>query len=86
MPAAKVYAFFQGYDYAFSMMTMFKSRKIKISPFIFMDSKSIFVTVTASRSLRELRLMNDIANSLTNHVGNDIIDNAMQTGRLDFVI
>lgn len=110
MLAAEVYAFSQGYDYGVSMMTMFKSMKLDIPLYIFTDSKSIFDTVTACKRLRELRLMNDIAdirrayrvNEITNigwarskqnvadnftrHVGNDILDKAMRTGRLDFVI
>lgn len=110
MLAGEVYAFSQGYDYGVSIRMMFKAMNIDIPLYIFTDSKSIFDTITASKRLRELRLMNDIAdirrayrvNEITNiawvrsaqniadnftrHVGNDILVNAMQTGRLKFVI
>lgn len=110
MLAGKVYAFSQGYDYSVSMKMMFKRMKIDVPLYIFTDSKSIFDTITASKRLRELRLMNDvtdicrayrvneinnigwvrskqnIADNFTRHTGNDILANAMRTGRLEFVI
>lgn len=61
MLAAKVYAFSQGFDYEVSMMIMFKYMRINVSFYIFTDSKSIFDTVNRFRRLRELQLMNDIA-------------------------
>lgn len=50
-----------GYDYIFSLRTFFSNMSIMIPLDILTDFKSIFYTITTSKCLRELRLMNVIA-------------------------
>lgn len=61
MLANETYAFSLGYDYGVSLRLLFKNMGMKIPFYIFIDCKSIFDTITASKRLRELRLMNEIA-------------------------
>ena len=61
MLASETYAFSIGYDYGVSLKLMFMAMDIQLPLFIFTDYKSIFDTITASKHLRELRLMNDIS-------------------------
>ncbi|CDF35631.1 unnamed protein product [Chondrus crispus] len=61
MLASETYAFSMGYDYGVSLKLLFKKMNMDIPLFIFTDCKSIFDTITASKRLRELRLMNEIA-------------------------
>jgi len=110
MLAVETYAFSHGFDYGISLRMLLKSMKLEIPLYIFTDSKFIFDTITASKHLRELRLMNEIAdirhayreNEITNiawirsdqniadnftrHHGNNILRNAIETGRLNFII
>lgn len=61
MLASETYAFSLGSDYGVSLRMLFKSMHIEMPLYIFTDYKSIFDTITASKRLRELRLMNEIA-------------------------
>lgn len=61
MLAGETYAFSLGYDYGVSLRMLLRNMKVDIPLFLFTDSKSIFDTVTASKRLRELRLMNEIS-------------------------
>jgi len=61
MLASETYAFSLGYDYGMSLRMLFSSMSIDIPLYIFTDAKSIFDTITASKRLRELRLMNEIS-------------------------
>jgi len=61
MLASETYAFSNGYDYGVSLRMMFKKMSLDLPLYIFTDCKSIFDTITASKRLRELRLMNEIA-------------------------
>lgn len=61
MLASETYAFSTGYDYGVSLRMLFKNMALNLPLYIFTDCKSIFDTITASKRLRELRLMNEIA-------------------------
>lgn len=61
MLAGETYGFSSGYDYGMTLKLLFQSMNKKIPLFILTDTKSIFDTLTTSRRLRELRLMNDIS-------------------------
>lgn len=54
-------AFSQSYDYGFSLKSVISQMGKDIPVFMFTDAKSIFDTITKSRYLGALRLMNDIA-------------------------
>jgi len=58
MLAVETYAFSHGFDYGISLRMLLKSMKLDIPLYIFTDSKCIFDTITSSKRLRELRLMN----------------------------
>ena len=62
MLASETYSFSLGYDYGVSLRMLFQSMKLEIPLYVFTNCKSIFDTITASKRLRELRLMNEIAN------------------------
>lgn len=80
--AGEDYLFFQGYDYGISITMMFKLLKVDVLLYIFTDSKRVFDTITASKHLREFCSKNDIADIRHAY----LLTNAMQSGRLDFVI
>ena len=60
MLASETYAFSTGYDYGVSLRMLFKQMCISLPLYVFTDCKSIFDTITASKRLCELRLMNEI--------------------------
>lgn len=72
MLASETYAFSNGFDYAVSIKMLFHDMGIKIPLYVFTDSKSIFDTITASKRLRELRLMNDISEIRREYKVNEI--------------
>lgn len=61
MLAGDVYTFSQGYDYGVSMRMVFESMKINVPLETFTKSKCIFDAIIASKRMRELCLMNNIA-------------------------
>ena len=61
MLAGETYEFSYGYDYGISLKMLLSNMHIHVPLFLFTDSKSIFDTITASKRLRELRLMNEIS-------------------------
>lgn len=87
MLSGEVYAFSLGYDYGISIRMVFRQMKVDVPLCTYTDAKSIFDTITASKLLRELRLMNDISdirraykhNEITNvawiHLHQNIADN-----------
>lgn len=72
MLAGDVYAFSQGYDYGVSIKMIFNVMKIEIPLYIFTSSESIFDTITASKRLRELRLVIDIVDIRRAYRANEI--------------
>ena len=60
MLTGETYAFSHVYDYGISLKMLLSNMHIHVPLFLFTDSKSIFDTITASKQLRELRLMNEI--------------------------
>lgn len=72
MLAGEVYAFSMGYDYGMSLRMVFRQMKVDLPLYIFTDAKSIFDTITASKRLRELRLMTDIADIRRAYKHNEI--------------
>lgn len=59
--AGEVHAFYLGYDFGFSKSILFCNMNIDIPLYMFTDAMSTFNTITASKSLLELRLMSEIA-------------------------
>lgn len=55
-----------------SIKMLFHNMGIKIPLYVFTDAKSIFDTITASKRLRELRLMNDISEIRRAYRANEI--------------
>lgn len=72
MLAGEVYSFSLGYDYGISLKLLLQQMSVNIPLFIFTDSKSIFDTITASKRLRELRLMNKVADFRRAYKHNEI--------------
>lgn len=61
MIAGESHAFSQGFDYGISLNLLFKNMCVHMPLYVFTDSKSVFDTITASKRLKKLRLMNEIA-------------------------
>lgn len=55
------HAFSNRFNYATSIKILFHAMGIKLTLYVFTDAKSIFDTITASKGLWELRLMNNIS-------------------------
>lgn len=72
MIAGEAHAFSQGFDYGISLNLLFKKMCVHLPLYVFTDSKSIFDTITASKRLKELRLMNDIADIRRAYKDNEI--------------
>lgn len=72
MLADEVYFFSLGYDYGISLKILLQQMSRNIPLFIFTDSKSIFDTVTASKRLREVRLMDGVADFRRAYKHNEI--------------
>ena len=61
MIASESHAFSHGFDYGISLRLLFRQMSLHLPLYIFTDSKSIFDKITASKRLREIRLMNEIS-------------------------
>lgn len=61
MLAGETYAFSEGYDYGVSLRLLMKAMHCDVPLYVLTDAKSIFDTITKSKRLREIRLMQEIA-------------------------
>lgn len=72
MLASETYSFSNGYNYGVSLSSLYNSMKINLPLYLFTNSKIIFDTITASKRLQELRLMNDISEIRRAYKSNEI--------------
>jgi len=72
MHASETYTFSAGFDYGISLRMLFKKMHIDLPLYVFTDCKSIFDTITDSKRLRELRLMNEISDIRRAYRDNEI--------------
>lgn len=60
MLANETFSYLEGYDYGMCLKVSYYSTKENTPPYILTDAKSICYTITNSKGLGEIRLMNDI--------------------------